>query len=185
MKAVGKEALIFVTTLILYLGGSSIKVEDLVTPWYADQSLAYKLFYPFLIVMTIELKYISVWSLGMISMKASGFTYDPSQSIKNADGTIEHNFERVKVSDLVKFFLNPSFKVKGEGWNASVQNALKKYIYEQIYNPTHAFHSEKERKKTMNKAQMITMITSALWHGLYWAYYITFFHWALCLQISG
>lgn len=48
----------------------------------------------------------------MISMKASGFTYNPSHSIRNQDGTIEHNFDKVKVTDLIKFFLNPSLKVK-------------------------------------------------------------------------
>lgn len=37
----------------------------------------------------------------------------------------------------------------------------------------------------MNKAQMTTMITSALWHGFYLSYFITFFHWGMCLQISG
>ena len=48
----------------------------------------------------------------MISMKASGFTYNPSNSVRNQDGTIEHNFDKVKVTDLIKFFLNPSLKVK-------------------------------------------------------------------------
>lgn len=77
----------------------------------------------------------------MISMKASGFTYNPSQSIRNQDGSIEHNFDKVKVTDFTKFFLNPSLKVKAEGWNVSVQIALRKYIYEQIYNPTRTYHS--------------------------------------------
>jgi lysophospholipid acyltransferase len=132
------------------------------------------------------LKYISAWSLGMISMKASGFAYNPSQNKHKVEGVVEeYNFDKVKVTDFNKFFLNSSLKVKAEGWNVSVQVALKKYIYEQVYNPTQTFHSEKERKKTMNKAQFATLMTSAIWHGFYPAYFITFFQWSLCLQISG
>jgi|688.fasta_scaffold999554_1 hypothetical protein len=65
----------------------------------------------------------------MISMKASGFTYCPEKSRKDKDGTIRHSFERVQVTDFVKFYIEPSIKVKAEGWNMSVQNALRKYIY--------------------------------------------------------
>ncbi len=184
-KAMGMELLVFVFSLTVYLSTSSVAADDLATVWYAEQSLSYKLFYVMFIVVNTEMKYVSAWSLGMISMKASGFTYNPSQSVKKDDGTIEHNFDKVKVTDLRKFFLNPSLKVKAEGWNVSVQVALKKYIYEQIYNPTHTYHTEKQRKKTMNKAQLITLMTSGLWHGFYIAYFITFFHWALCVQISG
>jgi len=72
----------------------------------------------------------------MISMKASGITYYPERNHKNHDGTIRPNFDRVQVTDFVKFYIEPSLKVKAEGWNMSVQNALKKYIYEQIYDPT-------------------------------------------------
>lgn len=121
----------------------------------------------------------------MISMKASGFTYNPSLNHKREDGTVDYNFDKVKVTDFAKFFLSSSLKVKAEGWNISVQVALKRYIYEQFYNPTKTYHSEKERKKTMNKATTITLLTSGLWHGFYPAYFVTFFHWALCLQICG
>lgn len=99
-------------SIAVYLATSSINVNDLLTTWYSEQSLLYKLFYLQLLVLNIEVKYISAWSLGMVSMKASGFTYNPSQSIKKKDGTIEHNFDKVKVTDFNKFFLNPSLKVK-------------------------------------------------------------------------
>ena len=121
----------------------------------------------------------------MVSMKASGFTYNPSLNHTREDGTVDYNFDKVKVTDFSKFFFSSTLKVKAEGWNISVQVALKRYIYEQIYSPTKTYHSEKERKKTMNKATMITLMTSGLWHGFYLAYFITFFHWALCLQICG
>ena len=37
----------------------------------------------------------------------------------------------------------------------------------------------------MNKAQLATLMTSALWHGFYEGYFITFFHWTLCVQINA
>jgi hypothetical protein len=46
------------------------------------------------------------------------------------------SFNRIQVTDFVKFYVEPSLKVKAEGWNMTVQNALKKYIYEQVYDPT-------------------------------------------------
>ena len=71
----------------------------------------------------------------MVSMKASGFTYNPRKNIKKADGSIEYNFDRVEVINLSKFYLSPSFKVKVDSWNISVAVALRRYIYENIYNP--------------------------------------------------
>jgi len=33
------------------------------------------------------------------------------------------------------FYMDPSIKVKADNWNISVQRALRKYIYEIVYNP--------------------------------------------------
>ena len=81
----------------------------------------------------------------MISMKASGFTYNPKKNIidDKSGKVISYNFDKVKVTDFKMFFLESSIKVKADGWNMSVQNALKKYIYEQIYNPMKTYQSDK------------------------------------------
>lgn len=96
-----------------------------------------------MIIFSTEFKYISAWSLGMISMKASGFTYNPGLNCTRADGVVEYNFDKVRVTDFGKFFFSSTLKVKAEGWNISVQVALKRYIYELVYNPTKTYHSEK------------------------------------------
>jgi hypothetical protein len=62
-------------------------------------------------------------------MKASGFTYNPTHNHTRPDGTVDYNFDKVKVTDMKKFFLSSSLKIKAEGWNVSVQVALKRYIY--------------------------------------------------------
>jgi hypothetical protein len=37
----------------------------------------------------------------------------------------------------------------------------------------------------MNRAQLATLMTSALWHGFYLGYFLTFSHWSLLVQISA
>jgi len=37
------------------------------------------------------------------------------------------------MNSVIDFFFHPSFKVKADSWNISVQQSLKKYIYDQIY----------------------------------------------------
>lgn len=43
----------------------------------------------------IELKYVTAWSLGMVSMRASGFTYNPIKNTVAEDKTINYDFGRV------------------------------------------------------------------------------------------
>lgn len=43
----------------------------------------------------IELKYVTAWSLGMVSMRASGFTYNPTKNKVVNDQTIVYDFGRV------------------------------------------------------------------------------------------
>jgi hypothetical protein len=74
-------------------------------------------------------------------------------------------------------------KKKVDGWNISIQIALKRYIYDRVNTAT-AEMDPRERKKLQNQAQQKTLAVSAVWHGLYFGYYIAFFHWFLILQIS-
>ena len=84
----------------------------MLTAEYASYSLWYKFIYIYLIIFSTEFKYISAWSLGMISMKASGFTYNPGLNYTRADGTVNYNFDKVKVTDFGKFFFSSTLKVK-------------------------------------------------------------------------
>ena len=74
-------------------------------------------------------------------------------------------------------------KKKTDGWNKSVQLALKRYVYDRLYTPS-SEHTPKQKKKSQIKAQQKTLAVSAFWHGLYPGYFVSFFHWALVLQIS-
>lgn len=66
----------------------------------------------------------------MVSMRASGFTYNPKNNQKNENGEIiSYDFGRVEVNNMTKFYLDPNMKVKVDHWNISVQWALRRYIY--------------------------------------------------------
>ena len=79
--------------------------------------------------------------------------------------------------------MDPSMKKKTDGWNKSVQLALKRYVYDRLYIPS-TDHTPKQKKKLQIKAQQTTLTVSAFWHGLYPGYFVSFFHWALVLQVS-
>ena len=75
-------------------------------------------------MMNLEFKYITAWSLGMVSVHSSGLSFSK----------LHNDFTKIYVTKLKGFFLDPSLKVKTDCWNISVQVALKRYIYEQSYD---------------------------------------------------
>ncbi len=154
-------------------------MDYLTTQEYQDLPLIVRMFIIHIPVWHSQLKYICAWSLSIAAVKASGMGY---QIVKDKDGNTVSDFERVRMNSIISFFFNPSFKVKADSWNISVQQALKKYIYDQVYF-SKEITDEKTKRKQQMKGQYTTLMTSALWHGLYPAYYITFLNWVLVLQI--
>lgn len=140
------------------------------------------MFYMMVCIANIALKYVNVWNLGMMSMHASGFTYNPSKNIINKDSSITYDFGRVQTTGI-GYYTDPSFKVKTDNWNISYRIALGRYVYENIFNPAD-YPDEKKRKAKQFQMQLVTVQVSALWHGLYPGYYLSFAFWLLYLQIT-
>lgn len=151
----------------------------LTTKEYTDLPLIARMVIIHIPVWHSQLKYICAWSLAISAVKASGLGY---QIVKDKDGKVISNFERVRMNSIIAFFFSPSFKVKADSWNISIQQALRKYIYDQVYF-SKEITDEKTKRSQQVKGQYATMFTSALWHGLYPAYYLTFLNWILVLQI--
>jgi hypothetical protein len=125
-----KEAGVFVLALAYYAATSIFPISNIPEATFAEYSLPYKFFYCVLCITHIELKYVTAWSLGMVSMRASGITYNPRKNTKKEDGTVvAYNFGRIEVNNMTKFYLEPNMKVKVDNWNISVQWALRRYIY--------------------------------------------------------
>ena len=75
-----KEAGIFVLALTYYGATSIFPLSAVAEESFGEYNFFYKLLYCVLSITHIELKYIAAWSLGMISMRASGITYNPSKN---------------------------------------------------------------------------------------------------------
>lgn len=91
-----KEGGVFLLSVAMYGATSMFPLDRVIEPSFADKNLFYQALYCILTITHIELKYISAWSLGMISMRASGITYNPSKNTKSKEGKIEeHNFSRI------------------------------------------------------------------------------------------
>jgi lysophospholipid acyltransferase len=179
-----KEMGTFLIAVLLYGGFSVFPLERVTEPLFTSYSLPYRLLYSVLTIIHITLKYVSVWSLGMVSMRASGFTYNPAKNRKGEDGQVVYDFGRVEANNMTKFYFEPNFKLKVDYWNISIQWALKRYIYENFYDPR-AYPDERKRKQAQARAQLYTVLVSALWHGLYPGYFISFVNWVLFIQIAN
>jgi lysophospholipid acyltransferase len=183
IPAVFKELGVFFFSLVCYFGLAHFNIDRVVQPEFLEYSYGYQLLYMVICITYIELKYVTAWSLGMVSMRASGITYNPRKNTTNKDNSISYDFGRVEVNNMNKFYLDPSLKVKTDHWNISIQLALRRYIYENLYNPAD-FTDDKKKRSRQFKAQLGTVLVSALWHGLYPGYYISFVHWILYMQIA-
>lgn len=178
-----KEFFVFALAIAYYGSTAFFPLSRITEPVFADYSLPYKFFYCVICITHVELKYVAAWSLGMVSMRASGITYNPGSNVKAEDGSIvSYDFSRIQVNNMTKFYLEPNMKVKVDNWNISIQWALRRYIYENLYNPKD-YPDERRRKKKQSQAQVTTVIVSALWHGLYPGYFVSFVHWVIYIQI--
>uniref|UniRef100_A0A8C7MB70 Membrane bound O-acyltransferase domain containing 2b n=1 Tax=Oncorhynchus kisutch TaxID=8019 RepID=A0A8C7MB70_ONCKI len=116
------------------------------TPFYAQ------VVYLYLSMLTTRPKYYFVWTLADAINNAAGFGFNGY----NSDGSPRWDLiSNLRIMDIE--FAN-SFKMFLDNWNIQTAHWLKRVCYERCpYNPTAA-----------------TFILSAMWHGAYPGYYLTF-----------
>jgi D-alanyl-lipoteichoic acid acyltransferase DltB (MBOAT superfamily) len=78
LKSMIKESGIFLISLVVFITAETYEIEHILTEEFAQTNIFNKFSYVLINMIGVQFKYISAWSLGMISMKASGFTYNPS-----------------------------------------------------------------------------------------------------------
>lgn len=115
----------------------------MLTEGYQHYSFFMKSVYLLVSIMGCRFKYYSAWSLGMMAMNASGITYNPKV---DEFGKIHNNWDRIVVSNIWAFEMDPSMKMKADSWNIPIQVALKRYIYDRI-NKANENHTPKQKKK--------------------------------------
>lgn len=97
-----KELGVFLISLVVYFGTKSFDIWLTVKPEFAEHSYAYKIFFINAVIFHITFKYISAWSLGLVGMHATGLSYSKQNN----------NFEKIQVTKIVRFYTEPSLKVK-------------------------------------------------------------------------
>lgn len=70
------EARTFLICLVCYFLTDPFEILYTTTEEFAAGSYLYKMLFIGGVILHIELKYITAWSLGMIGMHASGITYN-------------------------------------------------------------------------------------------------------------
>ncbi|KAF4082488.1 hypothetical protein AMELA_G00151960 [Ameiurus melas] len=116
------------------------------TPFYAQ------VVYLYLSMLTTRPKYYFVWTLADAINNAAGFGFNGYDS----DGV--PRWDLISNLRIMNIELATSFKVFLDNWNIQTAHWLKRVCYERCpYNPTAA-----------------TFILSAMWHGAYPGYYLTF-----------
>uniref|UniRef100_G3PKX2 Membrane bound O-acyltransferase domain containing 2b n=1 Tax=Gasterosteus aculeatus aculeatus TaxID=481459 RepID=G3PKX2_GASAC len=116
------------------------------TPFYAQ------VVYLYLSMLTTRPKYYFVWTLADAINNAAGFGFNGYDS----DGS--PRWDLISNLRILNIELATSFKVFLDNWNIQTAHWLKRVCYERCpYHPTAA-----------------TFILSAMWHGAYPGYYLTF-----------
>ena len=112
----------------------------------------------------VRAKYYSGWLVSYSTVIFSGAAY--GEDIK--DGKIIPNFEKGSYGSILftEFGMNP--KLKMVYWNMSIHMWLKYNIYTRLLSTKGIF----KNNKTLDS--FITFIFSALWHGFYQTYFISF-----------
>lgn len=108
---------------------------------------------------TARFKYYGVWNLADAACVAAGLGFQGHSS----EGG--YRWDRVKNIDVWKYETAQNHKVLLDHWNMNTNKWLRNYIY---------FRVAKPGKKPGFKSSMATFAVSALWHGLYPGYYLTF-----------
>jgi len=114
----------------------------------------------YILILTIlsRLKYYVAWHLGEAISNTSGLGFNGYDS----DG--KPKWDLISNMDLIKFETSLSFRDSIHAWNKTTQNWLRRTAYERA-----------PRKLSV----IATYVLSAIWHGFYPGYYMTFLGGAL------
>ncbi|XP_017772737.1 PREDICTED: lysophospholipid acyltransferase 1 [Nicrophorus vespilloides] len=130
-----------------------VKDDDFVE----NTTLMYKFWYLSNTTMLVRFKYYFAWLFADATSNNSGIGFDGY----HPDGS--HNWDKFSNINMIKFEFGTNLKESIEAWNIGTNRWLRMIVYERVDN----------------YATMLTYGLSALWHGFYPGYYLTFANGAL------
>ncbi|XP_011300527.1 lysophospholipid acyltransferase 1 [Fopius arisanus] len=119
---------------------------------FLDSSMAYKIWYLMISTMMVRFKYYYAWLFADAICNNSGLGYN------GLDAEGKPQWDLFSNIDVFKFETSLSLKESIEAWNKGTNNWLRMVTYERA-----------GRHKTI-----FTFALSAIWHGFYPGYYLTF-----------
>jgi lysophospholipid acyltransferase len=128
---------------------------------FYESNMGYVIIYSVVSVSLARFKYYFGWKLSVASIHATGISFDGKK------------FERINTCDPLIVETSMHIREKISSWNSSVQEWLRKCIY--------------QRATFKNKAysQLFVFMVSAFWHGFYLGYYFSFFLWFAQVHLQG
>lgn len=158
-----KKAVLGVFWILLFLVLGSSYNQDTVlghNAKYLNISLPRRVLTLYLIGFTTRLKYYGVWSLTEGACILSGMGYN---GFDQRSGKVF--WDRLENVDPWSLETAQNSHAYLGSWNKNTNHWLKNYIYLRV---------TPKGKKPGFRASMATFVTSALWHGFYPGYYLTF-----------
>lgn len=134
------------------------------TPAFFETTFLYRVGYIVVAPAFFRYKYYFAWYLSEIGCLSSGLGYGGL----NEDGSVR--WDAVTNCHALRVEFARSLPELTNNWNMGVNHWLKHYVYFRVEQPA-------ALKKVMPNAlfcNLVTKLTSALWHGFYPAYYLFF-----------
>lgn len=143
--------------------------ELLLGDTFAQYSFPRKLLAVYLVGIGTRFKYYAVWSLteGACIMSGMGFSRIDSKGHVHWDRLQNVQPLKIETAQNVPTYL--------EGWNINTNRWLRHCIYLRV---------TPQGKKPGSRALLATFITSAVWHGFYPGYYLSFILASFMLPVS-
>ncbi|KAF8607705.1 MBOAT-domain-containing protein, partial [Ceratobasidium sp. AG-I] len=128
-------------------------------PWWAARPFWYRVANVQIIGFFARTKYYGVWSLteGAAILSGLGFNGYTPMGQARWDKTANIHIKDIELA--------PNFKILLDNWNINTNIWLRNCIYKRV---------TPKGKRPGFQSSMLTFLTSALWHGIYGGYYLTF-----------
>lgn len=129
-----------------------IKEESLMSKWFMEQYLFIRILYLMGFCFVCRIQYYIAWKLAEATCHASCYGYYIDEDAnEHWDGADNINIQQVEFATSMKKLI--------DNWNISTQRWLKHVCYD----------------RNIHMKTLRTFLLSALWHGLYPGYYLSFF----------
>ena len=176
----GENMLYIITQGTLYFFGSfacmgfyavlaqKLPVQKVVDEEFGEHNIFYVLGYIYCCIPGVRARYYSGWLLSYSTIIYTGIAYTEKKDEKNG-GKIIKSFEKGSYGSIVTCEWGISPKQSMIDWNSTIHLWLKYNVYTRTINI-----NKKPFKDNWALASFLTFISSAIWHGFYLTYYLTF-----------